>query len=193
MDDLKKLLHKECLYRMNDRTMDAFLAPMTEIELKNNEHLIRYGKFDDNVYVVREGILRFAYFDGLKEMTFGFSTPGTVIIQYHSFYRREPSFFQIESCGKSTIMKMSRADYDKLSASSEDFKNWILCLQSAQLWLYERKLAVMNGTARERFDALVRHRPEILEKVSMKVIASYIGITPSSLSRLKRETKKEGK
>jgi CRP-like cAMP-binding protein len=167
--------------------MEIFLGLMSEIKLKNNEPLIPCGKFDDNIYVVRDGIMRFAYFDGLKEMTFGFSTPGTVIIQYHSFYRREPSFFQIESCGRSTVMKVSKSEFDELAGSSDDFKNWMLRLQSAQLWLYEKKLAVLNGTAKERFESLIHNRREILENVSSKVIASYIGITPSSLSRLKRE------
>ncbi len=135
--------------------------------------------------------MRFAYFDGLKEMTFGFSTPGTIIIQYHSFYSRQPSFFQIESCGKSTVMKVSKSDFDALTRSSEEFINWMFSIQAAQLWLYEKKLSILNGTAKERFEALVKNRSEILEKVSSKVIASYIGITPSSLSRLKREMKKQ--
>lgn len=190
MENLKKLLDQECDYRMEGQTMDAFVGLMSEIVLKNRQPLIAYGQFDDNVYVLKEGIMRFAYFDGLKEMTFGFSMPGTVIIQYHSFYNRLPSFFQIESCGRSTVMKVSRADFDRLKGSSVDFLNWMFHLQTAQLWLYEKKLAVLNGTARERFEAMVKKRPDILEKVSSKMIASYIGITPSSLSRLKRELKK---
>jgi hypothetical protein len=48
-------------------------------------------------------------------------------------------------------------------------------------------MAVLNGTATERFEALLKNRPEILKNVSSKVIASYIGVTPTSLSRLKRE------
>jgi CRP-like cAMP-binding protein len=187
MDELEKLLHGECTYRMSDQTMAQFIGLMSERKLKNEEPLIPYGKMDDNVYVVREGIMRFAYFNGLKEMTFGFSTPGTVLIQYHSFYQRVPSFFQIESCGKTTVMKVARADFDGLLKSSVDFSNWFLCLSSMQLWLYEKKLAVLNGTAKERFEALIKNRPEILKKVSSKIIASYVGVTPTSLSRLKRE------
>jgi CRP-like cAMP-binding protein len=187
MEELRKLLNEACIYRMSDESMDSFMGLMTEVELKNNEPLIPYGKFDDNIYVLKEGIMRFAYFDGLKEMTFGFSSPGTVIIQYHSFYKREPSFFQVESCGRSTVMKVSRADFERLAKSSSDFLNWMFRISSLQLWLNERKLAVLNGTAKERFEALIRIRPDILKTVSSKVIASYIGVTPSSFSRLKRE------
>lgn len=190
MNVLKQLLNEECNYRMNDRTMESFIGLMVEMNLKNNEPLIAYGRFDENIYILKEGIMRFAYFDGMKEMTFGFSIPGTVIIQYHSFYNRMPSFFQIESCGRSTVMKVSRSDFDRLANSSEDFLKWMFHLQAAQLWLHEKKLSVVNGTAKERFESLVKNRPEILEKVSSKVVASYIGVTPSSLCRLKRELKK---
>ncbi len=191
MEMLKQLLNKECDRRLSEQALDAFTGLMSEMKLKNHQPLISYGQFDDNVYVVKDGILRFVYFDGLKEMTFGFSTPGTVIIQYHSFYRREPSFFQIESCGRSTVMKVSRADFEELKTTSDNFLQWMFRIQAAQLWLYEKRLAVVNGSAKERLESLVRQRPEILEKVSSKVIASYIGVTPSSLSRLKRELRKK--
>lgn len=191
MEALRKLLNEECNYRMRDETMDAFIGLMTEVKIGNNRPLIEYGQLDSNIYVVKEGLMRFSYFDGLREMTYGFSAPGTVIIQYHSFYSNIPSFFQIESCGKSTVMKVARVDFDELLKTSHDFLNWMFRMQAAQLWLHEKKLSVFNGTAMERFEALVKKRPEILQKVSSKVIASYIGITPSSLSRLKRELNKK--
>lgn len=187
MEVLKKLLEVECSYRMQDETMEMFLEAMSErIELKDGEPLIPCGKMDDNVYVLAGGIMRFVYFDGLKETTFGFSSPGTVIISYYPFYRREPSFFQIEACCDSVVMKVTNARFIELIRQSNDFAQWILWISTAQLWLTERKLAVVNGDAKERFESLIKNRPEILEKVSAKIIASYIGITPQYLSKLKR-------
>lgn len=191
LSELKALLHEECTFRMSDGTMDRFVGLMFETEVRNREALIPYGKFDNNIYVVKEGIFRYAYFDGLKEVTFGFALPGTLMISYYSFYRREPSFFQIEACGNSVAMKITKADFDRLTDESNDFAKWMLRLQSAQLWHYEKKLAVVNGEAKERFISLLQKRPEVIENVPMKIIASYIGITPPSLSRLKREFKKK--
>ena len=56
-----------------------------------------------------------------------------------------------------------------------------------QLYFYEMKLCVIKGDARERFRSLIQNRPEILEKVPLNAIASYLGITPSYLSRLKKK------
>ncbi len=92
MDKLRKLLDDECSYRMKKETMDRFLGLMTEVELRSGEPLIPYGKVDNNVYIVRSGIIRSAYFDGFREMTFAFGLPGTVAISYYSFLKSEPSF-----------------------------------------------------------------------------------------------------
>ena len=189
-DELRKLLHAECTYRMREETMDELLALLTEMELKKNEVVVPYGKFDQSIYIVKSGILRYVYFDGLKEVTFGFALPGTLMISYYSFYKRETSFFQIEACSPSVVMKLSKADFDTLTEQSNDFAKWMLRLSAAQLWHYEKKLTVVNGSAKERFESLLKLRPEIIENVSLKTIASYIGITPPSLSRLKREFKK---
>ena len=186
MEDLRKLLNAECSYKMADETMDGFLDMMTEVELKQNEALIPYGKFDDSVYVVKSGIMRFAYFDGMKEVTFGFSSPGTVIISYYPFYRREPSFFQIEACGESVVMKIPKSKVVELIGQSNDFAQWMFWISTSQLWLNERKLEVLNGDATERFESLVKIRPKLLDEVSSKIIASYVGVTPQYLSKLKR-------
>jgi CRP-like cAMP-binding protein len=194
METLKKQLNAECSYRMKDETMDKFIALMTEqIELKENEPLIPYGKFDDNVYILRSGITRSIYFDGTKEITYSFALPGTIMISYYPFYVRESSFFQIEACCDSVVMKITKRRFFELIEQSNDFAQWVIWLSMAQLWIYEKKLLIVNGDAQERFESLIKNRPEIIEKVSAKVIASYIGITPQYFSRMKRRCGLESK
>ncbi len=65
--------------------IDDTITLSTEFELKGNEILIPYGGFDSNVYVLKSGIIRGAYFNGFKEMTSAFGTPGTMIISYYAF------------------------------------------------------------------------------------------------------------
>jgi CRP-like cAMP-binding protein len=131
--------------------------------------------------------MRHAYFDGMKETIFAFSTPGTMIVSWYSFYKRMPSFLQFESCGATTVMKIAKSDFDALVEQSADFAKWWTRLLVAQHWCLEMKLDAVNGTtAKERFESLVRNRPEILERVEARFIASYLGITPSYLCRLKQ-------
>ena len=187
METLRKQLNAVCDYHMADETMDRFLELTTEVQLKNKEPLIPFGKMDNSVYILKEGVIRFAYFDGEKEKTFAFSTPGNLIISYHSFYKGIPSFFQYESCGKSVVLKVSKSKFDELFRQSADFSNWMFRMSLDQLYTYEMKTEVINGTAVERFEALIKNRTEILKRVSNKVIASYIGVNQPYLSRLKRQ------
>lgn len=187
METLRKQLNEACDYIMSDETMERFLELTSEMRLKNKEPLIPYGKFDNNIYILKEGIIRFAYVDSLGEKTLSFATPGNMIISYHSFYRGIPSFFQFESCGRSVVMKVPKSKFDELLKQSDDFARWMLRMSLEHLWCWEMKTALINGTAKERFESLMDNRPEILRTVSNKIIASYIGIIPSSLSRLKRQ------
>jgi CRP-like cAMP-binding protein len=186
MEALKELLSNECAYQLPDGLMDEFLYSLTEVRLKPNEILIPYGRMDDNVYVVKSGIIRYCYYDGDREKTFAFALPGTMIIHYHCYSKRLPSFFQFEACGESTVMKLSKKEMEGFAARSHEFSRWMLNLSLEQLYGFEMKLALINGEAKDRFLALIQNRPEIMACVPLKVIASYLGITPQYLSQLRK-------
>lgn len=185
-DELKQLIYNECRYKMPDGLIDRFIGSMTGVRLKNREVLIPYGGLDTDIYILKRGIIRYCYFDGENERTYAFATPGTVVISYHPYYMRQPSFFQFESCGESVVMKISKKEVDELEAGSLDFARWMLTIHLQQLYFYEFRYAVINGTAKERYISLVKNRPEITARVPLKTIASYLGVTPNYLSRLKK-------
>lgn len=186
MDTLRKQLNAAHHYVMSDETMDEFLSLMTEVRLKNKEAFIPLGAIDNNVYIVKEGITRLAYLDDSKDKTFGFATPGTVTI-CNSFYDNTPSIFQFEACCDSVVMKITKSQFEDLLRKSDDFKTWMLILSMNQVWNLGNKAILTSGGAKEKFQSSIIVRPELLQKVSSKIIASYIGIHPDSLSRLKRE------
>ena len=186
MDELKKLLAIEYPHKMADELMDRFLGAMTEVRLKNREVLIPGGKLDTNLYVHKSGIIRGFWFDGEKEKTEGFSNPGTILMSFHSYVMREPSFYQYESCGESTVMKISQREVEELVKSSHEFARWLLAVQFIKLYYNEFKRAAINGTAKERYLALTKNRPEIMQHVQLNIIASYLGVTPNYLSYLKK-------
>lgn len=190
METLKKLFDEEGrYYRISDELKDMLLGAVVEtLHIKSGETLIPYGKLDENIYIIKEGITRRVYFDGMKEKTYAFATPGTLMMSYHSYYMRLPSFYQIEACCDSVILKISKKGFQEMIKQSHEFTQWMLDLAHGQLWFYEKKASLINGTtAKERFMSLVVNRPDLLEKVPLKIIASYLGITQSSLSRLRRE------
>ncbi len=190
MEALRNDLNAECDYRMKTETMDKFLSLMTEVRLKNKEPMIPYGKMDDSVYVVKEGIIRAVYFDGVMEKTFFFAIHGTLLMSYHAHYIRQPAVLQYESCGNSVVMRISKFKIDELLEQSKDFACWMYKMHLGQLYYWEKKQVMHIGTPLERLETLVSVRPEILRRVSTKNIASYVGIHPNSLSRLKKQVQR---
>lgn len=186
MEKVETLLLNECNYPLSEEVMERFLAPRQEILLKKNEILVMTGVVDTNIYVVEEGILRFSYMDGMREVTFGFALPGTMIISMHSFYCHLPVFYQIEACCPSKVVKIPKKHYDDMVAESHEFARWALEMANGQLYFYEKKNHIINGDAKERYLSLAHNRPDILEKVPLGIVASYLGITQSYLSRLKK-------
>jgi CRP-like cAMP-binding protein len=187
LDELRGLLNAECTYLMKDETMNEFLGLMVEMPLRRGQPLIDYNTLDDSIYVVKKGIIRTAYFDGFNEKTFAFALPGTVLISYYSLCQGIPSFSKLEACCDSVIMKVTKAKFTDLTNRSPDFARWMMYMSLTELMFHEKKREIVNGDARERFEALILNRPEIIKNVSSKIIASYIGITPIYLSKLKKD------
>jgi CRP-like cAMP-binding protein len=187
MPDIKELLLDESPYKLSDKELDRFLSLTTEIHLKNNEVLIPCGKVDPNIYIVKEGVIRYTFMNGDKELTPYLAAPGSIMVSYHCFCYGKPSFYQLEACCDCVILKVSKTDFDNLLRQSHDFALWILNMAHCQLYYFEVKNNVINGDAKERFISMVKNRREILQKVSAKTIASYLGITPSYLCRLKKQ------
>jgi CRP-like cAMP-binding protein len=171
---------------MSDELFERFIGSMTEIHLKNKEVLIPYGKIDTSLYVQKNGLLRACSLDGEYEKTYGFADAGTVTISYYSHHMRQPSVFQIESCGETDVLKMSKRQMDELVDSSHEFAKWLLTVRSGQLCANEFKLTAITGTAKERYAALVLNRPDVISRVPAQTIASYLGVDPTYLSYLKK-------
>ena len=177
--------------KMSDELFERFIGRMTEVHLKNREILIPYYKLDQNLYVSTSGIIRACYFDGQNEKTYGFAIPGTLTLSYHSHYLRKPSIFQFESCGESTVLRLSKTDLNELLGSSLEFANWMVAVQSAQLCAIEYKFTSINGSPKERYLWLLKNRPEILGRIPQKILASYLGVTHTHMSHLKRAWQEE--
>ncbi len=191
-DDLKKLLQDEAGgMKMSDELFEHIVETTTEIHLKNKEILIPAGKIDTNLYLQKSGILKACYYDGKDEKTYGFGLPGTVVLSFHSQFMHQPAFFQIDSCGETTVLKMTKKQLDDLIDSSPEFAKWFIAVQSSQLYLNEFKLAAINGSVKEKYLQIIQKRPEIIARVPSQIIASYLGVTPTYLSYLKKTLRKK--
>ncbi len=185
---LRELIARESPYPLDINLADRFIDMGTIIRLRTGDILTKAGDVDPDFYILIEGIMRCWHLegDGLMERTSYFGLPGTVSISYHSYLLGLPSPNSYETCCPSTVMRVRKADYSRLIDESPEFARWCLGNVQFQLYFFEKKGRIIQGSARERYESIVRNRPEIVRRVPLKIIASYLGITPQYLSKLRR-------
>lgn len=180
-------LEKECDMKPPRETVERFLSGGEWRHYESLEDITSAGEVDTNCYVVGSGIIRYAYFNGDREVTPCFGTPGTMFLSYHSYLFRQGSYYEVQACCPADLFVIPEKHFDRLIEESHPFTQWLLRMAYTQLWLFDMKNSVINGTASERYASLVNRRPEIVENVPLKIIASYLGITPQYLSVLRRK------
>lgn len=185
-DDIKTLLHNELGFLPSG--IDHLLSKGKLRRYAKGKVVIECGKRNDNVFIVYNGIVRFVDMNGDRERTFAFALPGTVFFSKHSFVMQLPSYYQVETCCETELLVISRDDFWKAAETSHELALWLLRYAHGELFYQEYKYAaIYNGTAAERYRKMMTDRPSIIENVSQKIIASYLGVTPEYLSKLKRE------
>ena len=184
---LETILPLECKYKPAAETIDKLLNLGNTIVLSKGDTLINAGEYDPNLYIVTDGLLRCYYWDNDKEVTDYFSSIPTLFFDYHSYYGGIGAFYCYEACIDSRVVRISKNDYEKLIAESHDLARWILCMSQYQIYAFEGKERRSIGEAYDRYLKLLKHIPEIENRVPLRTIASYLRITPQYLSMLRRE------
>lgn len=120
-------------------------------------------------------------------MTFAFAFDGSFVSGYNSFLTQTPSVYNIETLTRTTLWRMSYKDLQTIYRETE-IGNTIGRKAGEELFLKksQRELSLLNETAEQRYLNLFTEQRALLEKIPLKYIASYIGITPQALSRIRK-------
>ena len=174
------------------------LAPFSEIELDNakvffkiiilqkNDFFVKAGHFSDRIAFVQSGLLRSYFTTNEKEVTTFFALPGSVCLDAHSFFGLKQSQESIQALMKSELLVINREDL--YSLYEENWK-WQqvgrLFVEKYFVASEERTIALQSRTAHELYEQFVVEFPDVVQMVPQHYIASYLGITPETLSRVR--------
>jgi CRP-like cAMP-binding protein len=186
MEDYEMRFSQEGSFVLPDDLVVRVLKGGTDVMLNPRDNCIGYGKVDRDVYVVVNGVLRAGYFDGNKEVTLAFTDIGTIFMSLAGYFTGKPAFIYYAACTKCLVKRIPKKYFDDVIEESPVFARWAYSVAIHQLYALERKVSLINGTVKERYIALIKNRPDIIKNVSMKVIASYLGVSPYYLCRLKK-------
>jgi CRP-like cAMP-binding protein len=148
--------------------------------------LLNEGEISSHVHFIKKGCLREWFNKDGKEITFQFFFEGQPVASIDSFLNNEPSLYTIESIEPSLIYSISKDKFDRVYQLSPEFREGFQELMYKRFRNYANLfLSRIKDSPRERYEDLVQNHPEILKRVPQHYIASYLGITPISLSRIR--------
>lgn len=144
------------------------------------------GQISDYIYFIEKGIARCFYRKEDREISNWFMSEGDVIISVKSFYHRTPTQEYIEAIEESTLHYLSYTDLQHIYYNFPEF-NLIGRILTERYYVLseERNYNLRFNSAQERFEILKKNYPEIIKRVPAKYIASYLGITEETLSRIR--------
>jgi CRP-like cAMP-binding protein len=178
-----------------------FARPMAEeiaghfIEkmIGKNDLFLKEGKVCDEYLFLESGFMRsFAYDIDGNDTTTNFCPAGQVVFEVSSFFHRTSSRENIQAITNCTGWVITYQQLNKLFHELYEFREFgrhILVKGFAAL--KSRMLSMITETAEERYAGLLKTNPEIFQHAPLKTIASYLGITDTSLSRIRKEFSKK--
>ncbi len=159
------------------------------IELPKNELLLTENKLTKNTYILESGIIRsFTLDTNGNEVTTNIYSPFCFINDVNAFFKQQPAGENFQTLTPCTLWAMSYEDVQANFHEIPEFREFgRMMLISNYSILKERMLGMIKDTAESRYLKLMKQHPDIFQNVPLKIIASYLGITDTSLSRIRKE------
>lgn len=175
------------IYPMCNSDWDFFSSKLQKERLKKNTLLIKIGEIENYLSFISEGIVRIYIPQEESDLTLGFSFENEFVTAYDSFITQTPSHYQIETLTNTTLLRISNKDLQEVYKKTKS-GNLIGRRMAENMFLIKskREISFLNKTAEERYLDLFLERPKLLKHIPLKYIASYIGVTPQALSRIRK-------
>jgi CRP-like cAMP-binding protein len=159
-----------------------YLAPKTI--------LVKEGDVADEILFINKGCIRAWYNNDGQEVTLQFFFEGDSVTSLESFLNGCPSIINIETIEPCKVGLLKKADFLNLIQTDATIKDWFYKTAIEKLFIHtNRLLSILKSKPFDRYQQLLTNAPEILQRIPQHYIASYLGITPVSLSRIRNRKK----
>lgn len=157
--------------------------------IPKNNLTLQEGKINSDYIFLEDGFMRSYVLDtDGNEVTTNIFKPRQMVFEVGSYFQRKPSNESIETITECRILIGKYDSFQKLFHSLPEFREFgRAILVKGFISFKERTIAMITEKAEQRYEKLLTESPEIFQQVPLKYIASYLGITDTSLSRLRKE------
>ena len=155
---------------------------------KKNEFLVPYGSAANYYYFIESGFARsYAVDPEGNDVTTKFFGPHDIVIDWHSYFLKKPSRESIQALSPVTAWRIQFEDFMKLFSIEAFREVGRTRLVNNYFELKNHAVSMISDTAKDRYLHLVETQPEVVQNVPLKHLATYLGITDTSLSRIRKE------
>jgi len=156
------------------------------LEVPAKTLLLKEGEIARKSYFIEKGCLRLWFLHNGREISFMFFFEGDIVSSVESFRKQVPSLFSIEAIEPAVVRWISKTDLDNVLEKDAFLSNYLMD------WAVDRQaafirhfLSFLKDNPRQRYENLLSENPKVIQRVPLQYIASYLGITPVSLSRIR--------
>lgn len=173
---------------VSEAATQALAAILTPLAYPKNHFLHRAGDTCHHVYFIVTGLARIFYYRDGKDITNHFVCERDIVAAMDSLYSGTPSFYSIELLEDCTLIAIRYQTFEALYSEFRELES-IDRLLAIECYLKEneRNRSFQMHTAKERYVRLTETHPDLLHRVNLGHIASYIGVTQVQLSRIRAE------
>ncbi len=179
------------LLKLNEGDWVRFRDPFRPIHLAKGEHWLQAGDVCGHVGFVVSGLIHAYYIAQGEQVTQEFYFENTYATSYVSFLTGQPSQRYLQALEETHLLILSRDDLYRFYSGSQDAERMgRLIAEGAFMRFDYRTHQFLLKAPEERYRDLLKDRPNVMQRVPQKLVASYLGIQPESLSRIRKRIAK---
>jgi CRP-like cAMP-binding protein len=176
------------LSKMEIDEWNDFSSRWKKIEVSKNDFIIKPTQIEKYFYFIHSGVLRASILNNGEDVSVGFSYNGDYSGAYDSFLDQKPTDWTIQALTDSDGLRISYNDLMEMFDIYKSVERWGRMFNANMLvGMSRRQLEVRSFSAEERYDRLYNQSPHIFQLVSQKHLASYLGMTPETFSRMRKQ------
>lgn len=187
---VEKILGESPLKVLSPEAIGILDSIVRVVKLSKGEYLQLEGNVSKHWGIVAEGLVRVYYMEGEEEITEQLIRENEDFMDYDSFLDQTPSRRFIQMIEPTTLFLISRLECEEACANNLELRRLFRRMMECKLLYVMRKTQQsIFKSAKERYDDLIARKPDLILRVPSVYIASFLGVTPETLSRIRSNVK----